>query len=95
MEKDFNIVAEAPGAVTPVIKKCNATVIENILEIRFYWAGKGTTRIPAIGVYGPLISAISVDPSESILPFNNIVILIVVILIVILIRSNDSMPVEI
>jgi hypothetical protein len=95
VEKDFNIVAEAPGVVTPVIKKFNASVIENILEIRFYWAGKGTTRIPAIGAYGPLISAISVDPSELILPFNNIVILIVVILIVILIRSNDYMPVEI
>ncbi|XP_059436366.1 uncharacterized protein LOC132169331 [Corylus avellana] len=63
VEKDFNIVAEAPGVVTPVIKKFNASVTENILEIRFYWAGKGTTRIPAIGVYGPLISAISVDPN--------------------------------
>jgi hypothetical protein len=95
VEKDFNIVAEAPGVVTPVTKKFNASVTENILEIRFYWAGKGTTRIPAIGVYGPLISAISVDPSELTLPFNNIVILIVVIVIVILIRSNDYMPVEI
>ncbi|XP_059454774.1 probable LRR receptor-like serine/threonine-protein kinase RFK1 isoform X2 [Corylus avellana] len=63
VEKDFNIVAEAAGVVTPVIKKFNASVTENILEIRFYWAGKGTTRIPAIGVYGPLILAISVNPN--------------------------------
>ncbi|KAE9454992.1 hypothetical protein C3L33_13106, partial [Rhododendron williamsianum] len=28
--------------------------------IRFYWAGKGTTGLPVRGVYGPLISAISV-----------------------------------
>ncbi|XP_058194303.1 probable LRR receptor-like serine/threonine-protein kinase RFK1 isoform X2 [Rhododendron vialii] len=37
----------------------------NVMEIRFYWAGKGTTRIPVRGVYGPLISAISVIPSNK------------------------------
>jgi hypothetical protein len=31
-----------------------------MLEIRFYFAGKGTTRIPDRGVYGPIISAIPV-----------------------------------
>ncbi|KAK3405514.1 hypothetical protein EUGRSUZ_K01729 [Eucalyptus grandis] len=36
--------------------------IQGTLEIRFYWAGKGTTAIPDGGVYGPLISAISVYP---------------------------------
>ncbi|KAK3424559.1 hypothetical protein EUGRSUZ_F01346 [Eucalyptus grandis] len=36
--------------------------IQGTLEIRFYWAGKGTTAIPDRGVYGPLISAISVYP---------------------------------
>ena len=40
----------------------NASVTDNILEIRFYWAGKGTTRFPRRGVYGPLVSAIDVDP---------------------------------
>ncbi|XP_052727915.1 probable LRR receptor-like serine/threonine-protein kinase RFK1 isoform X8 [Vigna angularis] len=35
-------------------------VTENILEIRFYWAGKGTTRVPGGGAYGPLISALSI-----------------------------------
>nr|GEY96265.1 hypothetical protein [Tanacetum cinerariifolium] len=34
------------------------------LEIRLYWAGNGTLYIPRAGVYGPLISAISVNPSS-------------------------------
>ncbi|KAG7963706.1 hypothetical protein I3843_09G131700 [Carya illinoinensis] len=63
VEKDFNITAAAYGVLTPVTKKYNASVEQEILEIRFYWAGKGTTRIPEIGVYGPLISAISVEPN--------------------------------
>ncbi|XP_041023762.1 probable LRR receptor-like serine/threonine-protein kinase RFK1 isoform X5 [Juglans microcarpa x Juglans regia] len=63
VEEDFNITAEAYEVVTPVTKKYNASVEQGILEIRFYWAGKGTTRIPEIGIYGPLISAISVDPN--------------------------------
>ncbi|KAK3424567.1 hypothetical protein EUGRSUZ_F01359 [Eucalyptus grandis] len=49
--KDFNIEIEAGGVGK-----------EGTLEIRFYWAGKGTTAIPDRGVYGPLISAISVYP---------------------------------
>jgi hypothetical protein len=65
VQKDFNIADEAPGFVKPLIKQFNATVTNNILEIRFYWAGKGTTRFPVRGVYGPLISAISVDPGQS------------------------------
>ncbi|KAA8524031.1 hypothetical protein F0562_010537 [Nyssa sinensis] len=48
-----------------------ATVTDKTLEIRFHWAGKGTTNIPDKGIYyGPLISAISVisdfnPPSEN------------------------------
>ncbi|KAK3420242.1 hypothetical protein EUGRSUZ_G01055 [Eucalyptus grandis] len=50
--KDFNIEIEAGGAGK-----------EGTLEIRFYWAGKGTnTGMFDRGVYGPLISAISVYP---------------------------------
>ncbi|KAK9268068.1 hypothetical protein L1049_010507 [Liquidambar formosana] len=64
VQKDFNIAEEAPGFVKPLVKQFNATVTNNILEIRFYWAGKGTTRFPVRGVYGPLISAISVDPGQ-------------------------------
>ncbi|KAG6696167.1 hypothetical protein I3842_09G134600, partial [Carya illinoinensis] len=63
VEENFNITAEAYGVVTPVKKKYNASVEQDILEIRFYWAGKGTTRIPKMGSYGPLISAISVEPN--------------------------------
>ncbi|XP_059453465.1 probable leucine-rich repeat receptor-like serine/threonine-protein kinase At3g14840 [Corylus avellana] len=60
--KDFNIVKEAGGVGKEIIKKFTVAVTNNTLEIRFSWAGKGTTDIPVKGVYGPLISAISVDP---------------------------------
>ncbi|KAH7568689.1 hypothetical protein JRO89_XS06G0032800 [Xanthoceras sorbifolium] len=62
VEKDFDIEAKAPGVLNPLTVPYNAKVTNNILEIRFYWAGKGTTAIPVGGVYGPLISAISVEP---------------------------------
>ncbi|KAI3466775.1 hypothetical protein Pfo_023438 [Paulownia fortunei] len=60
--KDFNIEDEARGTGRPVVKYFNATVQDSTLEIRFYWASKGTTRIPNRGDYGSLISAISVNP---------------------------------
>ncbi|XVE53068.1 hypothetical protein DITRI_Ditri02bG0174700 [Diplodiscus trichospermus] len=61
--KDFNIKDEAGGAGKPIIKDFNVNVTDGTLEIHLRWAGKGTTSIPVRGVYGPLISAISiVDP---------------------------------
>ncbi|CAL5411484.1 unnamed protein product [Camellia sinensis] len=63
VRKDFNIEGVAGGALKPVIEQFNTNVTDNILEIRFYWAGKGTTRIPKRGVYGPIISAISLNPT--------------------------------
>ncbi|XP_022941244.1 probable leucine-rich repeat receptor-like serine/threonine-protein kinase At3g14840 [Cucurbita moschata] len=60
--EDFNIVDAAGGVGKAVIRKIPVTVTNGTLEIRFYWAGKGTNAIPVRGVYGPLISAISVDP---------------------------------
>lgn len=60
--KDFNIEYEANGTHRDIVKNYTAIVTTNTLEIRFYWAGKGTTGIPTRGTYGPLISAISVDP---------------------------------
>ncbi|KAL5989815.1 hypothetical protein ACLOJK_010709 [Asimina triloba] len=60
--KDFNIVKEAGGPGLPTVQNFSVSVTTHTLEIRLYWAGKGTTSIPARGVYGPLISAISVDP---------------------------------
>ncbi|KAM4103243.1 hypothetical protein ACJW30_06G064900 [Castanea mollissima] len=65
VEKDFNIADEAGGVGMEVIKHYLAVVNNNTLEIRFYWAGKGTTGIPGGGVYGPLISAISVHPDST------------------------------
>ncbi|KAK2422694.1 putative leucine-rich repeat receptor serine/threonine-protein kinase [Trifolium repens] len=60
--KDFDIAEEAGGVGKAIIKKFTTIVTNNTLEIRLYWAGKGTTGIPFGSVYGPLISAISVDP---------------------------------
>ncbi|KAM1108109.1 hypothetical protein TB2_004665 [Malus domestica] len=65
LRKDFNIEDEAKMAQKPVVlQEHNVSVTNNILEIRFYFAGKGTTRIPERGVYGPLISAISVESNS-------------------------------
>ncbi|RWR86452.1 putative LRR receptor-like serine/threonine-protein kinase isoform X1 [Cinnamomum micranthum f. kanehirae] len=61
--KDFNIEDAAGGPGKAIIKTFVAAVTNHTLEIHLYWAGKGTTSIPTRGVYGPLISAISVDPN--------------------------------
>ncbi|KAL5053717.1 hypothetical protein RYX36_034399 [Vicia faba] len=59
--KDFDIEDKPHLAQkTRKLSTYNVTVTDGILEIRFYWAGKGTTRIPVSGVYGPLISAFSI-----------------------------------
>ncbi|XP_059435615.1 probable LRR receptor-like serine/threonine-protein kinase RFK1 isoform X3 [Corylus avellana] len=67
--KDFNIEDFTGIAQKPVVKRVsNVGVSTNVLEIRFYWAGKGTTRIPNSGVYGPLISAVSVVSDFKLCP---------------------------
>ncbi|KAB2605480.1 leucine-rich repeat receptor-like serine/threonine-protein kinase [Pyrus ussuriensis x Pyrus communis] len=63
LKKDFNIMDEARVFGDVVIENFTTLVTSNTLEIRLYWAGKGTTGIPVRGVYGPLISAISVEPN--------------------------------
>lgn len=63
-EKDFNIKDKAGGVNKEFVAEFSAIVNNNTLEIRFYWAGKGTTIIPNKGVYGPLISAIAVTPGK-------------------------------
>ncbi|MBA0606326.1 hypothetical protein Godav_018806, partial [Gossypium davidsonii] len=68
VQKDFNIKDEAGGVGMAVIKKFPVTVTNSTLEIRLHWAGKGTTGIPVRGVYGPLISSISVNPTDFIPP---------------------------
>ncbi|THG07242.1 hypothetical protein TEA_023755 [Camellia sinensis var. sinensis] len=60
--KDFDIATVAQGVDKAVLLKFNNIVVKNkTIEIRFYWAGKGTTAVPTSGIYGPLISAISVE----------------------------------
>ncbi|XP_019052108.1 PREDICTED: probable leucine-rich repeat receptor-like serine/threonine-protein kinase At3g14840 [Nelumbo nucifera] len=62
--EDFNIADKAGGAGKPIIETLDqVNVTDGTLEIHFYWAGKGTTSIPYRGVYGPLVSAISVEPN--------------------------------
>ncbi|KAF7145508.1 hypothetical protein RHSIM_Rhsim04G0035100 [Rhododendron simsii] len=61
VQKDFNIVYEARGIGKEIKKNYTEVVTDGTLEIRLYWAGKGTTGLPVRGVYGPLISAISVN----------------------------------
>ncbi|XP_071698934.1 probable LRR receptor-like serine/threonine-protein kinase At1g53420 [Rutidosis leptorrhynchoides] len=62
-EKDFDISKQAGGIGKVIVKTYPVNVTISSLEIRLYWAGKGTTNIPSQGVYGPLISAISVNPN--------------------------------
>ncbi|XP_022879645.1 probable LRR receptor-like serine/threonine-protein kinase At1g07650 isoform X3 [Olea europaea var. sylvestris] len=59
--KDFDIKKEAKGVAKAVKKPFNATVKNITLDIRFYYSGKGSIDIPFRTVYGPLISAISVE----------------------------------
>lgn len=70
VKKDFNIEEEAGGVGRAVVKTFISDVKDSTLEIRLVWAGKGTTAIPIRGVYGPLISAISVKSSTSLSIFN-------------------------
>lgn len=65
--KDFNIVKEANG-INKVVKKVFQHILVNdTIEIRFYYAGKGSTGIPVRGTYGPLISAVSVESGNYII----------------------------
>ncbi|KAI3498631.1 hypothetical protein L1887_34408 [Cichorium endivia] len=60
--KDFEIKNEAGGVDKAVKKEIkNVRVTNRTLEIRFQYAGKGTTAVPNRGSYGPLISAISME----------------------------------
>ena len=57
--QDFDIQKEAGGPYIGIERDFPAQVSENYLEIHFFWAGKGTCCVPALGTYGPSISAIS------------------------------------
>ncbi|TYI84651.1 hypothetical protein E1A91_D05G380200v1 [Gossypium mustelinum] len=61
--EDFNIVEEAGGVGKGITREFNVDVNGSTLEIHLFWRGKGTAAIPNRGVYGPLISAITVTPN--------------------------------
>ncbi|WMV15748.1 hypothetical protein MTR67_009133 [Solanum verrucosum] len=63
--KDFDITTAAGGVDKPLTRKFNAVVEDGILEVRFQYAGKGTTAVPRRGSYGPLVSAISFEASNT------------------------------
>ncbi|XP_022981275.1 probable LRR receptor-like serine/threonine-protein kinase At1g53430 [Cucurbita maxima] len=64
VKENFNIAEEAGGVNKSFfLEESNILVTSNTLEIHLYWGGKGTTAIPNAGVYGPLISAITVTPN--------------------------------
>ncbi|CAL5201065.1 unnamed protein product [Lathyrus oleraceus] len=91
VQKDFNIAKEAGGVGKKIIKQFNDVVVtSNTLEIRLYWAGKGTQSIPIKSVYGPLISAISVksdSPPGSISTGALVGIVVAATIIIILVFS--------
>ncbi|XP_010248399.1 PREDICTED: probable LRR receptor-like serine/threonine-protein kinase At1g53440 [Nelumbo nucifera] len=62
--KDFNIAKEANGTGKSIIQEFKDVVVNGSnLEIHLYWSGKGTSVLPDRGLYGPLISAITVTPN--------------------------------
>ena len=64
--EDFDIENSARGVDKAVVVEHTANVTNKILMIRFYWAGKGMEAISTTGIYGPLISAISVESGNCI-----------------------------
>ncbi|KAM3382620.1 putative LRR receptor-like serine/threonine-protein kinase isoform X1 [Capsicum galapagoense] len=64
--KDFNIMEHANGVGKGIFKDFDDIFVSGTLEIHLYWTGKGTNAIPDRGVYGPLISAITVTPNYDI-----------------------------
>ncbi|KAK4361248.1 hypothetical protein RND71_020200 [Anisodus tanguticus] len=59
--KDFDIERVAGGVDKAWKEKFNVTVKDKTVQVRFQYAGKGTTAVPSRGSYGPLVSAISLE----------------------------------
>ena len=72
MWKGFDIEHEAQGFDKAVVREFKAAVRNKVLQIRFHWAGKGTTAVPKRGTSGPLISAISVKAGNHFLESENL-----------------------
>eukprot|EP00249_Psilotum_nudum_P020361 c27668_g1_i1 orf=653-3664(-) len=59
--KDFNIQKAANGSYKSIIKSFQTKVSRNMLDIHFFWSGKGTCCIPNyLASFGPLLSGIQV-----------------------------------
>ncbi|KAK7858399.1 putative leucine-rich repeat receptor-like serine/threonine-protein kinase [Quercus suber] len=84
--KDFNIENVAQGVDKETVMEFKAVVRNKVLQIRFHWAGKGTTAAPLRGTYGPLISAISVE-SDFGPPKNGTMKILTGIVVVVLVHS--------
>ncbi|XP_014523068.2 probable leucine-rich repeat receptor-like serine/threonine-protein kinase At3g14840 isoform X2 [Vigna radiata var. radiata] len=110
VQEGFNIAEEAGGNRKAITKKFTAVVSSKTLEIRLNWAGKGTTALPQRSVYGPLISAITVN-SDNPPPMPNsisvgvvvgIVVAVVVVIILVFgifwwkccLRKKSSLEIE-
>eukprot|EP00268_Persea_americana_P045935 TRINITY_DN4706_c0_g1_i2.p1 TRINITY_DN4706_c0_g1~~TRINITY_DN4706_c0_g1_i2.p1 ORF type:complete len:283 (-),score=40.63 TRINITY_DN4706_c0_g1_i2:477-1325(-) len=63
--QNFNIQEEAKGSEIAVIRTFKANVTNGIMEIHFFWSGRGTCCIPYQSSYGPLVSAIHVSLDSS------------------------------
>ena len=83
MKQDFNIEAEAKGVLAPHTESYNVSITNGRIEIRLYWAGKGTQAIPDRGTHGPLISAITLENPSTYFSFFLVLILLCVTRLVI------------
>ncbi|CAK9170393.1 unnamed protein product [Ilex paraguariensis] len=63
--RDFNIQEEAGGSKRALVKTFEANVTNTIMDIHFFWAGRGTCCIPSQSTYGPLVSAIHVSKGSD------------------------------
>ncbi|KAK3043737.1 hypothetical protein RJ639_001933 [Escallonia herrerae] len=59
--QDFSIRNEAGGSKRALVKRFKANVTNTVMDIHFFWAGRGTCCIPFQSTYGPLVSAIHVQ----------------------------------
>ncbi|WVZ01021.1 hypothetical protein V8G54_027090 [Vigna mungo] len=89
VQEGFNIAEEAGGNRKAITKNFTAVVSSNTLKIRLNWAGKGTTAIPQRSVYGPLISAITVNsdnppPTPNSISVGVVVGIVVAVVVVII-----------
>ncbi|XP_073109058.1 probable leucine-rich repeat receptor-like serine/threonine-protein kinase At3g14840 isoform X10 [Elaeis guineensis] len=62
--QDFDITKEANEIGKEIIKSFT-TMVDGTQEIHFQQGDEGTKMIPQIGVYGPLISAVTLWPGTA------------------------------